>query len=357
MKKRLLGTKQQKDKSNQRSVAVSVITCCYNAARFLEEAIESVIGQSYNDFEHILIDDGSTDSTPEIISSYENRDRRIKLIRKVYNTGPSDSRNKGIAVARGEWVAILDADDVAMPNKLERQLKFVRENGNIALVGSDFIEIDELGNRIKEHDYPSNHRKLVQNLEHKGKFFPHSSALFPTRLAKDIGIYHPHFDRCMDLDLFLRLSRKGTLYCINLPLVKVRKYRDSYSRSNDVLQQTYGMAAVVCHFLRTMTKNDPSNGDRNEWLVFMQWLEKRLFELGYFSQNQLREQIRKIFPYRGNGIQFRKTLLMTNQIMRQLPQMFGMLHRKISKYDLPSQLAMEWESFRLSGRISIDESY
>src|SRR2546430_2514522 len=105
---------------------VSVLMSCYNATRWLHEAIHSVLVQTHDKFELILVDDGSTDETWNIIQSYRDRDQRIVAISKK-NTGLADSLNVGIARAKGAWIARLDADDLCEPTRLEEQLDFVRK--------------------------------------------------------------------------------------------------------------------------------------------------------------------------------------------------------------------------------------
>ena len=105
--------------------AVSVVMSCYNASRFLAEAIESILRQTFTDFEFIIIDDGSTDDTLDIIRTYAQTDPRIVVIEKA-NTGLADSLNVGIGAARGEWIARQDADDVSFPDRLFHQIEFLR---------------------------------------------------------------------------------------------------------------------------------------------------------------------------------------------------------------------------------------
>src|SRR5688500_1611394 len=126
---------------NSRSTpTVSVVMSIYNAERWLEEALDSVLAQSFSDFEFLLVDDGSTDGTARIIARYAARDDRCRVITK-HNTGLSDSLNVGIERARGEWIARLDADDIAVPTRFEEQLTYLRKNPGVVLLGTGFDEI------------------------------------------------------------------------------------------------------------------------------------------------------------------------------------------------------------------------
>ena len=149
---------------------ISVVMSCYNSRRWLAEAIGSVLSQTHSDFEFIIVDDGSTDDSWATIQRYATRDRRIVALSKG-NSGLADSLNAGISVARGKWIARIDADDVCEPGRLAEQMAFVRANPQVVLLGSGCVEIDEYGRPLRAHRYPAAHRTLVRNLELLQKFF------------------------------------------------------------------------------------------------------------------------------------------------------------------------------------------
>ncbi|MHB8130909.1 MAG: glycosyltransferase family 2 protein, partial [Mobilitalea sp.] len=122
-------------KSQIKRPEVSVLMSCYNASRWLSEAVDSILRQTFENFEFILIDDGSTDNTWEIIQKYRAQDKRIIALLKK-NTGLADSLNIGLNEAKGEWVARLDADDISLPERLFEQFKFVQKNNKVGLLGA-----------------------------------------------------------------------------------------------------------------------------------------------------------------------------------------------------------------------------
>jgi glycosyltransferase involved in cell wall biosynthesis len=124
---------------------VSIISPCYNSSKFISHAIESVLEQTYKNWELIIVDDGSTDNSIEIIKKYEHMDKRIKLIEFGKNSGPALARNRAINEAKGRYIAFLDSDDIWLPQKLEKQIAFMIEN-NIALTYSSYYLIDKNGN-------------------------------------------------------------------------------------------------------------------------------------------------------------------------------------------------------------------
>lgn len=130
-------------KSSARSVGkvlipphVTVLLSVYNGERFLAEAIDSILGQSYENYEFIIIDDASTDSTAEILKRYARKDSRIKIVTNPVNLRLAASLNKGISLASGELIARMDADDVSLPDRLEKQVAFMQANPNVSICGT-----------------------------------------------------------------------------------------------------------------------------------------------------------------------------------------------------------------------------
>ena len=131
---------------------VSIITPCYNGARYLADTIESVLGQTYARWEMVIVDDGSTDDTPGIAKAYAARDRRVQLIRQQ-NAGTARARNVGMKRAKGQYIALLDADDLWEPDFLEKQLDFMAQTGAVC-VCSAYRHIDENGREFQHPTVP-----------------------------------------------------------------------------------------------------------------------------------------------------------------------------------------------------------
>lgn len=128
---------------------VSIITPVFNSEKYIEACLASVLSQSYDNWEHILVDDCSEDNSPAIIHRYAATDARIKYVRLKKNSGPGISRNKGIELAAGQYIAFLDSDDLWYPEKLEKQLEFMSEN-NYAFTFTSYDKIDEQGEKTGE---------------------------------------------------------------------------------------------------------------------------------------------------------------------------------------------------------------
>lgn len=129
--------------TENRPPKVSVVMAVYNGQRFVREAIDSILSQTFSDFEFIIVDDASSDRTPRILDGYQ--DPRIILVHNPANSGPAISRNKAFGRARGDYVAIQDSDDISLPSRIEKQTKILDENPKAAFAYSAYVKIDQDG--------------------------------------------------------------------------------------------------------------------------------------------------------------------------------------------------------------------
>lgn len=275
---------------------VSVLMSCYNAERWLRESVDSVLNQSFRDFELLLIDDGSTDATWALIEEYRSIDSRVVGVRKE-NTGLADSLNKGIQMAKGTWIARLDADDLCEPTRLAEQVRFLKENPDVVLLGTAFVEIDETGSPYQIHVYPNDHRRLLACLERSRRFFPHSSAMYRTDLAREIGGYNGRIHRAEDVRLWLEFAMRGRIAALPAPLLRIRKHPNQISNDAKGSRQFYdACAARVCHFLQKISCSDPSKAiSDDEWMIFLSWVEQRISESREYETRVVVAQTRQIF--------------------------------------------------------------
>ena len=319
---------------------VSVLMSCYNASRWLREAIDSVLAQTLRDFEFIVVDDGSTDETWNIIRSYRDRDERIVAISKK-NTGLADSLNVGMAQARGAWIARLDADDLCEPARLQEQINFVRNHPDVVLLGTGFFEIDEQGRVITKQLYPSGHRELVRHLERLQRFFPHSSAFYRVDVVREAGGYNSRIRRAEDWRLWLELALRGKIACLPNPLVRIRMHSSQISlEDNGRRQLCDGTAATVCYFLRKAGCEDPSlSTSSEEWIAVRNWLESRIEESGVFERRKTWVDARAAFFATKNRLA--GTLCFGTRLL-QSGHTSALVWEKLFGYSLPQRLAQEW---------------
>jgi glycosyltransferase involved in cell wall biosynthesis len=180
---------------------VSIITPTYNSAAFVRDTIESVQAQTFEDWEMHIVDDCSTDDTMDVLRTMADADPRLKITRLPDNSGPAVARNTGITNATGRYIAFVDADDMWLPQKLERQLAFMRERGSpFSYTGYD--KIDESGNRIGERIVPASityNRLLANNV------IGCLTAMYDTQLCGKVLM--PLIRKRQDLGLWLHLLR------------------------------------------------------------------------------------------------------------------------------------------------------
>lgn len=206
---------------------VSVIMPAFNAAGFIEAAVNSVISQSYSSWELFIIDDASSDKTLSIIKTLSKADPRITILRNKENCGADVSRNKGIKAAQGDYMAFLDADDLWKPGKLEIQLEIMQQQA-VAVCFSSYEQIDEQGNPrhvIIEALPVLNYKKLL-----KSNYLGNLTGIYDVR---KIGkIYAPNIRKRQDWALWLRAIKKGgPAIGVQQPLAEYRIRKDSISRN------------------------------------------------------------------------------------------------------------------------------
>jgi glycosyltransferase involved in cell wall biosynthesis len=191
---------------------VTVLMSVYNGEKYLREAIDSILNQTFEDFEFLIINDCSTDRTMEILQSYH--DHRIKIINNEKNIGLTKSLNKGLKIARGEYIARQDADDVSAPDRLKKEIDFLGAHRDYAVVGT-FVKV--LNDDSKVIRLP---KGLIEDFQIRDFFkrsncLTHGSTMLRKKCLLEVGFYDESIARAQDYDLWLRLSEKYRL--ANIP--------------------------------------------------------------------------------------------------------------------------------------------
>jgi glycosyltransferase involved in cell wall biosynthesis len=203
---------------------VSVYMPVYNAARFARQAVQSILEQSFSDFEFIIVDDGSTDQTPVILKELAAQDRRIRLIEQSH-LGAAAAANRAVAEARGELLARMDGDDIALPRRLERQVDYLAGHPECVAVGSRMMLVDEAGLPLYELPWIMRGHEQIDSALLKGGWpIAQPTCTYRTAAVIAAGGYRADLSLHEDLDLFLRLAERGRLE--NVPEVLVL-YRQS----------------------------------------------------------------------------------------------------------------------------------
>jgi hypothetical protein len=217
---------------------VSVLMSVYNGEPYLSHAVQSILAQTYRDFELVIVDDGSTDRTRDILASFEASDGRIRILRNERNIGLSHSLNRGLSAVRARLVARMDADDLSRPDRLERQVAFLTERPEVDLVGSWLRVIGR--NIILSR--PSRHEDLVAVLCFQNCFW-HPTLMFRLDRGDGTGIgeaiaYDAAHLYAEDYDLWVRLAldHRACLANIDEPLLHYRVHRRSVTQSHAAVQ-------------------------------------------------------------------------------------------------------------------------
>ncbi len=213
---------------------VSIITPSYKSERFIAECIKSVLAQTYENWEMIIVDDCSPDDANNIIKEYQKKDARIKFIQLKQNSGPAVARNTAIKEANGRFIAFLDADDLWMPQKLQKQIDFMLKD-NIEFSFSEYVKIDEnstIVSSVIERPKKVDYVKML-----KSNYIPCLTVIYDTkRLGK---VYMPSILKRQDYALWLKILKKiDYAYCYCEPLAQYRFYSGSLS-SNKFIAASY----------------------------------------------------------------------------------------------------------------------
>lgn len=222
---------------------VSVVVTTYNYGRFLPFALDSVLEQTFDDLEVIVIDDGSTDNTQQVIQPYL-RDRRVRYFLRNH-LGVVTAKNTGIKLARGPYVAFLDADDIWMPAKLERQLELFQADPELGVVYTRRQLIDEEGHELV-HEQPKFYRGMVLEPLFRTNFVCFSSALVARRVFDTVGLLNLAYAPSEDYDLWLQIARHFRFDYVDDPLVQYRIGHASLSRR---LERQHTVLKIMRSFL------------------------------------------------------------------------------------------------------------
>lgn len=231
---------------------LSVVLSVYNGEQFLAQTLDSILGQSFNDFELIAIDDGSSDRTFEILSAYHKTDHRLVLVKNNGNIGIPKSRNHGCNLARGEYIAVSDADDISVQNRFERQVQFLEQYSDIMLVGSSAELINDAGDQIGRVNLPTSPGYLGWLLILRNPFV-HSSIMMRRAAGAAVGFYSENTPVALDYDLVTRVSM--VFKVANLPeaLIQYRVSNASITSTSKPLQDqiaTEVMQRLASHYLQ-----------------------------------------------------------------------------------------------------------
>jgi glycosyltransferase involved in cell wall biosynthesis len=221
---------------------VSIIMPVFNAEVFLREAIESILAQTYQQWELICVDDGSQDRSVEIVESMARKDRRIRLIRQQHNAGVAEALNRGLKEARGEYMARMDADDVSYPKRLETQVNYLLDHPQVVSLGTFMQEINEEGKVRGKRRLPTEHKDIIEMMYYAmGQ--QHPTLLFNRKLIPGDFEWYRSVKYAEDLDMLFRLIKYGTFANIPQYLYGYRIHQANETMGQ--IKKTFWAAAKV----------------------------------------------------------------------------------------------------------------
>lgn len=254
---------------------VSVVMPVYNARRYLEAALDSILSQTFIDFEVIAVDDGSTDGSSDILAQAAVRDARI-VIRSQQNSGVTDALNAGLRAARGRFIARMDADDVALPDRFERQVAFLVANPNCAAVGGQVILLDQDDRVLCRMRVPQGHCAIDRSHMTNVSAIWHPTALIRASAIFEVGGYRDAYPSAEDVDLFLRLAEVGSLANLDEVVLYYRQHVASIGYRNRFEQRHSAWRAARDAAIRRgqeFTVAEPSQTETEVQIaeVFLKW--------------------------------------------------------------------------------------
>jgi glycosyltransferase involved in cell wall biosynthesis len=298
---------------------ISVLMPVYNTEKYLNEAIDSILGQSFSDFELIIIDDASTDNSINIINSYQ--DERIIFIQKEKNTGYTDSLNMGIQMAKGKYIARMDSDDISLPLRFEKQVVFLENNPEVILCGTQ-IRIIDTDNTSK---LPIKNDLLKVKMIDKTQFYHPTIMLRKSLLDKENINYDKGKEPAEDYDLWSRLMFLGDIVNLSEVLLEYRVHHEQTSivrrniqleKSNDIRNQTlkkiYNKINVNFNYFQLS----------DEFINDKYYLKELFFKLKTWEIIRKKNISKKIFniPYLNNHIKQKKLDLLTDLLTIKKPK-------------------------------------
>jgi glycosyltransferase involved in cell wall biosynthesis len=214
-----------------------------NGSRFLGESIDSILGQTFADFEFLIIDDGSTDNALDVLRQYEAKDSRIRVVSRSPSRGLPKTLNELFRMGQGDFLARMDGDDIAMPDRFEKQLRLLEANPEIVCVGGYFELIDESGRPLSLLRPPIKHAEIEEQALAGHGAICHPTATIRRDAMIKIGGYDEYFTFAEDLDLWLRLAEVGQLANLPETILQYRLHQRSVSETYRYEQRRFARLA------------------------------------------------------------------------------------------------------------------
>lgn len=239
---------------------VSVLMSVWNGLPYVRATVESILAQTHKDFEFVIVDNVSTDGTREYLREVAATDPRLRLFLNEENLGHSGGLNRGLAECRGEWIARIDADDIALPERLARQLAFVGENPDVRLASSLAYYIDANGRRVGKTFHPLATREIFRRYFETNEMIGllHPGAIMDRALVQRLGGYREAFGAANDIDLWCRIAEASSVILVQQErLMEYRVHPGAISNSFYAARIKYEWARA-CAIARRSGHTEPT---------------------------------------------------------------------------------------------------
>tara|TARA_B100000029_G_C17507073_1_gene934862 strand:+ start:410 stop:1312 length:903 start_codon:yes stop_codon:yes gene_type:complete len=290
---------------------ISILMNCYNADKFIGDAIESVLNQTYKNWELIVWDDASTDNTIDKIKKF--KDKRIKIFYNENHCGLGKSRIKAQKNITGDYVAILDSDDKFKEEKLEKQINYFKDKNDLGMLGTNYEIINKNNKLVKKTNIQFNNENLL-NYFCDNNIFAHSSIMYRKTVAEKVGWYSEEFEYSQDFDLTLKFLKKGKIDLISENLVSIRRSPTSMSEEKTlgIIREQENL--TLLKKIRDSFKLNTTQKIRNQNAI-------KLSEIKYIILNHKTNNFKKIFD-------------LLTQIINKPSKIFVLLNFILNRYIL-----------------------
>lgn len=268
----------------------------YNSEKWLSYSIDSILKQTYKNFEFVIINDGSTDNSKTILDEYSKRDNRISVIHQN-NIGLTKSLIKAINLSKGEIIVRIDADDLSSKLRIEKQLIDL-EKKKFDLIATNFLLIDKNGKKIKFFDIQKKQEEILDIILGGNSFFPHSSVMFKKEIYLQLGGYNSFFIKSQDIDLWLRfLQKKFKVGVCNLnePLSFIRNHDEQITHKND--DDIFTSISILNFYCRNLNKSEISDLNLNDQLIIIDKIKKNKYYQSINLKNKIRFYKKNFFMW------------------------------------------------------------
>lgn len=252
---------------NNSTPKVSVLMSVYNGTLYLKESIESILKQTFTDFEFIILDDCSTDNTWEVLTKYTKLDQRILLIRNEKNFGLTRSLNKGLKVAKGEYIARQDADDISLTERFKKQVVYLNNHSEIVLTSCDIELINAEGASIGSFRRACDPDLLAWYLLFYNRLAGHSQVIFRRKPVIDLGGYSENYRYGQDYELWCRLLKVGKIFILPDILLQQRLHSDRISVEKKSAQEVCALTQVK-HNIEQLIEKEISLSEAQDLMGF-----------------------------------------------------------------------------------------